>query len=399
MKQTSKLEAINQVSIMKRKNIAYFSNHFISNYGHGISRYSKNLFYALNKIEEKINIIPVSANKRKITVHELKNLKKKTKLELISYGRILTPILWKVFDRPKIENLIKFEPDIVHALSLSYPIATKKPLITTIHDIGPLSHPEYFTKKDQFFMNHGFEQVVKKASTIICVSNATANSAAYYSKKKFKIPIENKIKVIYEGIDNFCCDDNKFHFESKKLKKNRSNPYILFVGKLSPRKNLALILNSLDKIKHYIKDIKLIIVGGYGWNYKPTLKLINGMKQKHDIVFHNYVSDDNLKFLYQNAVAYINPSLFEGFGLTNLEAMACSCPVISSDIKSLNEISGNSALLINPKDENALCNAVVSLYNDNNMRKEYVNKGLERIKKFSWIKTSKETFNVYLNNL
>ena len=123
------------------------------------------------------------------------------------------------------------------------------------------------------------------------------------------------------------------------------------------------------------------------------------MKQRHNIIFQNYVSDEALKNLYQNAIAYVNPSLFEGFGLTNLEAMACNCPVISSDIKSLNEISGNAALQINPNDENALCNAVVSLYKNNCLKKEYVSRGIKRIKNFSWKKTSEETLNVYLNNL
>lgn len=384
---------------MTLKKIAYFSNHFTSNSGHGISRYSKNLFNALIKSEKKINIIPVSASKKRITTKDLEYLKKKTELEIISYGRIITPILWRIFNRPKIEDIINFKPDLVHALSLSYPIATKKPLITTIHDIGPLSHPDYFTTKDQVFMKNGFEQVIKKASTIICVSNATANATAYYSKKKFKIPIENKIKVIYEGIDDFCFKNYEPNHETQNSSGISSYPYILFVGKLSPRKNLKLILNSLDKIKLYIKNITLIIVGGYGWNYKPTTRLIDKMKQRHNIIFQNYVSDEALKNLYQNAIAYVNPSLFEGFGLTNLEAMACNCPVISSDIKSLNEISGNAALQINPNDENALCNAVVSLYKNNCLKKEYVSRGIKRIKNFSWKKTSEETLNVYLNNL
>ena len=142
---------------------------------------------------------------------------------------------------------------------------------------------------------------------------------------------------------------------------------------------------------------QLKTVGGNGWDYQWVTEQVNALGLENRVHFLGYVSDTLLRFLYREAVAFIYPSLFEGFGLTVLEAMASSCPVITSNSTSLPEVAGDAALLMNPSDVEALSNHITFVSHHNEKREEMIAKGLQRAKSFSWDKAASQTYDIYKN--
>lgn len=386
--------------INEQHNVAFFSNQFASTNGHGIARYAKQLYHELKKLEKKLKIYPVSASAH-CTEEELKILKSETGHQILPWGRVQTPLTWKFFNAPVLEKGIKNDIDLVHTLSLSYPVATQKPLVVTVHDIGPLTHPQYFTKKDQWFMKSGIRQVIKQAAAIICVSKATADAVEIYAKSKFRQSVENRIQVIHEGVDNlFFEKPNLKHPNEKKIFDEVSKkPFILTVGKLSPRKNVESVLKAFSDINNQLPEHQIVAVGGEGWNHTSVKTKMHALGLQDRVHFLGYVSNTFLRMLYTHAEVFVYPSLFEGFGLTILEAMASGCPVITSNNSSLPEVAGNAALLVDGTKVLELKEAIIKICTDNQLRQDLKNKGYIRAKQFTWDNNALKTYSVYKNIL
>lgn len=380
--------------------IGYFSNQFASTKGHGIARYTHHLYNALLKNKAFLTLYPVSASTNG-SLKEIEALKLRTGLQVLPWGRKVTPLSWIFFNFPFLENGINNKVDIVHALSLGYKVATQKPYVVTIHDIGPLTHPQFFTKKDQWFMKGSLKQAINKSAAMICVSQATADAVENYALVNFNTSIKERIHVVHEGVDQifFKIPEKEkipdFHLVSSLL----GTPFVLTVGQISPRKNLQSVLEAFSKLKNEITDLNLITVGGNGWDYKIVKEQVDALGLTNRVHFLGYVSDDLLRFLYRKAVVFVYPSLFEGFGLTVLEAMASGCPVITSNTSSLPEIAGDAAILINPKDIEELSANMLHVITNKEKIDEMRVKGLQRAKTFTWDKAAVLTFDIYKNIL
>ena len=378
--------------------IGYFSNQFATSKGHGIARYANRLYNALLQNNTSLVLYPVSASTNG-TVEEIDVLKSRTGLQVLPWGRKVTPLAWIFFNFPFLENGITNQIDIVHALSLGYKVATLKPYVVTIHDIGPLTHPQFFTKKDQWFMKGSLKQAVKKATALICVSQATADAVEDYALVNYNQSVKERLHVVHEGVD-------ATFFKAPKLenitdfyivKPLIDTPFVLTVGQISPRKNLQTVLKAFNKLKNELPNLQLTIVGGNGWDYGKVKKQVKALGLENRVYFLGYVSDDLLRFLYRKAVVFVYPSLFEGFGLTVLEAMASSCPVITSNIASLSEVSGDAAILINPGNVDELSVNIVLVSKNKKIRSQMITKGLQRAKTFTWKRAAALTFNIYKN--
>jgi glycosyltransferase involved in cell wall biosynthesis len=182
-----------------------------------------------------------------------------------------------------------------------------------------------------------------------------------------------------------------------KKKFQISDQYILFVGTLQPRKNITRLIEAFSCLKPYalsLRSLQLVIVGKKGWQYKEILKAPNKFGVADRVKFLDFVSDEDLPSLYKNALCYVLPSLYEGFGLPVLEAMKYDCPVITSNVSSLPEAGGDAALYVDPMNVQDIAEKIELLIRDEKLRRELIGKGRKQIKKFSWEKAAKETLKV-----
>jgi len=267
-----------------------------------------------------------------------------------------------------------------------------KPYIITVHDIiryfdlkgyGPYIQKPNF--RDKVYLKLDYRGV-KKATKIIAVSNTTKQDIV----KHLGVP-ESSVAVVYEGVDH-----DLFRPVEHRL---MSHPYVLFVGSEQPRKNLKALLKAFAILKRRsgLGRLKLVKVGSPGNEAfrRETLKVIKELGLVEDVVFTGYIAEEDLPVYYSGALCFVLPSLYEGFGLPVLEAMACGCPVIVSEIPSLVEVADNAALKVNPVDEVEIADTIHEVATNSELREELIARGFSRAKMFSWEKAAHETSKVY----
>jgi len=375
-------------------NIAFFSNQFARKNSTGVGRYAHNLMRGFKQLVTAPQVFPV-ATWSDMDRDSLNTFKSTTGLRLLPTGRWLTPFLWMSVGFPKIEQLLNFYVDIVHACDLGIQVATSKPYVVTIHDIGPLIHPEYFPKESYWVMQKNLAYAIKKAAAFICVSRATADSLLEYIQRRNAVDLSSRTYVAHEGVTeqflqapDFSILDQDEHFNFTH------QPFILAVGKISPRKNLEVVIRALERLRSRIPH-HLVTVGGDGWDFQGVKSLVSSLGLVDRVHFVGYVSDEQLHALYAKATLFIFPSLFEGFGLTILEAMASGCPVVTSNISSLPEVAGDAALLVDPTKIEEVASAMETICQNDDLANELKQKGGERARQFSWKNCAKETLAIY----
>ena len=296
--------------------------------------------------------------------------------------------LWTQYALPLDLYLHKPRPDIFFTPTHYAPRFSPIPTVISIMDLSYIHFPDLFKKSDLYQLEHWTGYSIKNAKRVFTISNASKNDII----NQYGIP-EKQVSVTYPGIKKITEE-----LPMKGIKKPQT--YILFVGTLQPRKNItrliqafALILKDKKNEKKY-QDLQLLIIGKKGWLYDDIFSapVINGVEDK--VEFLEYVSNEELAVLYKNALFFILPSLYEGFGLPVLEAMQHGCPVITSNVSSLPEAGGEAALYINPENVDDMVIKMNKLLGDENLRKELVKKGYKQVKKFNWEKTAEETLAV-----
>ena len=240
---------------------------------------------------------------------------------------------------------------------------------------------------------------LKKASSIIAISEATKKDLI----RIYNIP-EDRIFVVYPGVnhDIFRARDNSNEVYAK-YKLEESSRYVMHLSSEVPTKNTGLLIKAFHRLKKDSRfaDVKLLKIGRaqYEVDRRKTLKLIENLGMQRECMFVDNVSDLDLSKLYNIAELFVFPSLYEGFGLPPLEAMACGTPVVTSNVSSLPEVVGDAGIKVDPHDVHALSEAMYKVLSDEELRKNMVKKGLERAKQFSWERTATETLQVYAKTL
>ena len=372
----------------EKLNITYFSNQFATAQGHGIARYARELHEELS-LMPSLNVTPVAAWSSMLP-EDLKDFKAKTNLRILPFGRRLAPLAWTYLKSPLIEKWMSCNVDVVHALSLGYPVATRKPFVVTVHDLGPLTHPEYFTNTKPWIMKLALGQMVKQADAIICVSQSTADEVSNYVGSH----IESRLHVVHEGVaDAFFTRTDPACLDNLSLPA-KNVPFILAAGKISPRKNVQGILKALSIIKNDIPH-HLVLVGGSGWEMQMVSEVLKEEGLSTRVHFTGFVTDEQLRALYASAALYVHPSLYEGFGLTVLEAMASGTPVITSNSSSLPEVSGDAGRLVEPSNVEELAAAMNEICNDETLALSMKRAGINRAKGFKWSECAAKVSDVY----
>ncbi len=369
--------------------VAYFSNQFADLAGHGLARYSRELFAGLRAVSQDLSVTPVAAWSS-MAKADLLHLQQSTGLKLIPLGRRLTPLAWTFLSNPPIEHWLP-ETDVVHAVALGYPVATRKPLVVTVHDLGPLTHPEFFGNTSSWIMRRSLAQTIKQADAIICVSHSTADELVSYVGGS----LADRVHVVHEGVSpEFFQNSDPACLKGLNDLPPPGTPFVLATGKISPRKNIQGLIQAMSRLSDVIPH-HLVLVGGDGWGMDDVYQQLNDPGIKQRVHFPGYVTDEQLRALYGAASVYVHPSLYEGFGLTVLEAMAAGCPVVTSNVYSLPEVAGDAALLVDPLDSNALAEAIEAICTDDMFASELVKKGGVRAGSFQWDTCAGRVFEVY----
>lgn len=261
------------------------------------------------------------------------------------------------------------------------------PTVVTIHDLSYLYYPSEFLKKDLIQLTNWTQYSALKAKKIIAVSKTTKKDIM----KSYGIA-DDKIQVVYNGYEKAVKNPPPNWKTEFKIKQ----PTILYVGTLQPRKNISTLLNAFEKFKHLFPEFKLILAGKRGWMYEEIYEQISELGLDNDVFSTDFISDLQLMFLYKNVFCFVLPSKYEGFGIPVLEAMSFGCPVISSFSSSLPEVGGNACLYFDPSNVYDLFEKMKLLKENDQIRKELIQKGLQRVKEFSWEKSGKETLEIIM---
>ena len=281
--------------------------------------------------------------------------------------------------------------DLVH-MCFAPPLIFPGPTVITVHDLYPFfcpnTLPQFIALRLRFLLSRG----IKSAARIIAVSEVTKQDVV----KIFGIDPQ-RIEVIHLGVDaHYQPGIGKCQIDSVLRRYGLPENYLLYVGRVEPRKNLSKLFEACRILKEGRKlSHKLVVVGKIEPWDKGSLALVRQMGLDNDIVFPGYVAEDDLPALYNGAAAFVFPSLFEGFGLPPLEAMACGVPVIASHIPTHAEILGEAALYFDPNDAEGMASTINQGLKDDDLRKELRAKGLSRAALFTWEETARRTLEVY----
>lgn len=276
--------------------------------------------------------------------------------------------------------------DLMHFPHFNVPLFCPVKFVLTIHDLILIRYPTirattlnplYYKLKNLAY-KIVIALAVRRAKKILAVSEFTKNDII----KRFKIAPE-KIAVTYEGVAAFNKEGGG-DFMRK--------PYLLYVGNAYPHKNLEGLIKIFARIKKDRPDLSLVLVGKDDYFYSRLKKIAADFP---DVIFPGYVPDSELAGMYANALAYVFPSYYEGFGLPPLEAMARGLPVASSNESCLPEILGDAALYFNPDDETDMKNKIERIIIDEKLREDLRSRGYEQVKKYSWRDCAEKTLEIY----
>lgn len=284
----------------------------------------------------------------------------------------------------------KARVDLFHSPHYIIPLIYAGKIVVTVNDLNHLIFPEYLSSRlAYYYAKFMIGAACKKSAGVITISENTRKDII-----RFLNPPESKIDVVSLGVDESFRPGVAGADNAPRKIYGR---YLLYVGLIRPHKNILRLIDAFAKLKKQdVIEHKLILIGKKKGTYSDDLnERINRHSLGQDIIILEKIKPQELADFYRGAEIFVFPSLYEGFGLPPLEAMASGCPVVTSNTSSLPEVVGDAGLMVNPYDVDELAGAIHSLLRDENLRQKMIKRGLDRSKIFSWDDTAKETLKIY----
>lgn len=351
--------------------------------GAGINWYIHNLLTHLPRVDRD-NLYTAFLGDGRFTSQELA-----LELSRLPTSRPVVRILWEQVVQPF--ALRKERVDLLHALAFVTPLLSPCPSVVTIYDLSFLLYPDSFKRSKRFYLSLFTRLSARRARRIIAISESTKRDVV----RLLGVPPE-KVEVVCCGIDEAfrpLAEDQVAAFRSKRGLPER---FILFVGTIEPRKNVTKLIEAFATLRYCdLAPLKLVIGGAKGWFYDDVFARVEELGLEGQVMFPGYIPVSKLPLWYNAAELFVYPSLYEGFGLPPLEAMACGTPVVTANTSSLPEVVGQAGLTVDPLDVEELAEAMRQVLDDEALRQEMRERGLQRAKGFSWTKTAQETVQVY----
>jgi len=365
----------------------------------GIGRYISNLITELEKLDNTNSYIIFTPKEVSDIYHPKNPNFKKWMVNAPVYSPQEQTILWKEFTRARL--------DLLHVPHFNIPYMYKGKFVSTIHDLTMTKMDFSATTQGQFtyLMKHYGQNVIlnkaiKKSAYVFVPSNFVKTDI----QNSFSVPTD-KIVVTYEGTDENIVKNIPAEGGVLRLKLERymvKNKYFLYVGNAFPHKNLnTLIVAHKENLQNDRTNAQLIIAGKVDMFSQRLAAFVNGLKLTNKIIFaakfaeNGIVDDSDLASLYKGALAYVFPSLNEGFSITPLEAQTIGTPVLLSDIPVHREVFGDSVLYFKPESNIDLSTKLLEIENNDELRSDLIKKGFDNAKKYSWTKMAQETLHIY----
>lgn len=359
----------------------------------GIGRYTYQLILALFEInlEYSLYLYGLCQATKFTPITSKQNIERIEDL-IVNIGRNRMPFPFR-----KVSRLVtsyikeKTQPasmDVVLWTNFIANLSAEYKSIITIHDMAHYYYPQYTVTGFENDLNYKLGEHALMSDLILCVSENTKRDVINILGIE-----ESKIWVTYNGVsEGFRRYQDKNKMNDLRSRFTLPERFILFVGTVEPRKNLIKLIEAYQLLhsQYGIKE-PMVIVGGKGWKNEPLYQRIKEMKIDDHIIFTGYVSDDDLPLFYNAATVFAYPSLYEGFGIPVIEAMACGVPVVTSNVSSLPEVAGDAAVLVNPEEPEEIAAAIYRIMIDEDLYESLREKGFKQASKFTWEACAKKT--------
>lgn len=279
---------------------------------------------------------------------------------------------------------------LVHFPDYATPLLYRGIKVATIHDMAMHTMRDKYTLIQNLTKNTLLNYTVRAAEHLICDSHFAKKELLHYYPN-----IKADISVVYLGVESPKVIGEQALYEDVIRKYKICKPYLLAVGTLAPHKNIVSMIKAFATVKGQGEDYQLVIAGKKGWMYDEIFKEVEALGLKGEIIFTDYISEDELEVLYKKADLYISTSLYEGFGFPPLEAMLRECPALVSDIEVFREVAGEGAWYCDQNSSEDIAKQILYLLHHKEVCEWLVEQGKENVQRFSWQRAAKETFNIY----
>lgn len=278
--------------------------------------------------------------------------------------------------------------DLLHSLAFVSPLLSPCPTMVTVYDLSFITFPDRFPRLQRLYLASQTRRSCHQARRVTTISDSGRDDL----QRLFGLPL-TKIDVIRPGVDPLFCPQPEAVIQAFRHKQSLPNQFILHVGTLQPRKNIPTLLKALAALHR--PEIPLVLVGGRGWLYEEIDATIEKLNLQQQIIFAGYVPDEQLPLWYNAASLLVFPSVYEGFGMPIIQAMACGTPVIAANNSAIPEATGQAALLFEPYQVNHLTNHLQDVLNNPNLALTLRQQGFQQARQFSWERSGREMAESY----
>ncbi|MFH1905188.1 MAG: glycosyltransferase family 1 protein [bacterium] len=347
----------------------------------GIGTYTKNLL---------TNILDIDKSNTYILLGKKEALSKYTQRPNVSIKEFSSPIYG--VSEQVVEPLKLWNVEFLHCPHYNIPVIYEGEMIVTVHDLIHLIFPQFLKSRAAYFYAKSlFKLMAIRAKKIIAVSESTKADIVNYLGVK-----EDKVIVIYNGVSEiFKKDASQEECEKLRHKLNLHAKYILNVSNMKAHKNIETLIEAYSKLREKGIEQKLLLVGGEKERVEELQIYSEQFNVAEDVICIQNIDFEDLPPLYQICDVFVFPSLYEGFGLPLVEAMASRVPVVTSNVSSMPEVVGNAGITVEPNDVDSLAKAIEKIISDSKLRENMIKMGIKQIEKFNWQDTARKTLDVY----